>query len=109
MKKIVKMSFEGQNLSKLANERNFYDLQNMLTPGVILTLPRVTYVYIIILVKQVYWYISQVAGERLQDHWSSGFLGDDLFSSLVAFCLVLDSDCGYAVVLKKAPTDQSSF
>ena len=28
------------------------------------------------------------------------------FSSLVAFCLVLDSDCGYAVVLKKAPTDQ---
>ena len=28
--------------------------------------------YIIILVKQVYWYISQVSGERLQDHWSSG-------------------------------------
>ena len=29
--------------------------------------------YITILVKQVYWYISQVSGERLQDHWSSGF------------------------------------
>ena len=28
--------------------------------------------YINILVKQVYWYISQVSGERLQDHWSSG-------------------------------------
>ena len=28
---------------------------------------------ITILVKQVYWYISQVSGERLQDHWSSGF------------------------------------
>ena len=28
--------------------------------------------YIIILVKQVYWYISQVSGERLQDHWFSG-------------------------------------
>ena len=28
--------------------------------------------YIIILVKQVYWYISRVSGERLQDHWSSG-------------------------------------
>ena len=27
--------------------------------------------YITILVKQVYWYISQVSGERLQDHWSS--------------------------------------
>ena len=25
-----------------------------------------------ILVKQIYWYISQVSGERLQDHWSSG-------------------------------------
>ena len=31
------------------------------------------YMYITILVKQVYWYISQVSGERLQDHWSSGF------------------------------------
>ena len=28
--------------------------------------------YCIILVKQVYWYISRVSGERLQDHWSSG-------------------------------------
>ena len=27
---------------------------------------------ITILVKQVYWYISRVSGERLQDHWSSG-------------------------------------
>ena len=23
-------------------------------------------------VCQVYWYISQISGERLQDHWSSG-------------------------------------
>ena len=30
--------------------------------------------YITILVKQVYWYISQVADECLQDHWPSGFL-----------------------------------
>ena len=22
--------------------------------------------------KHVYWYIQQIAGERLQDHWSSG-------------------------------------
>ena len=28
--------------------------------------------YITILVKQSYWYISQVSGERLQDNWSSG-------------------------------------
>ena len=29
---------------------------------------------ITILVKQVYWYISWVSGERLQDHWSSGWV-----------------------------------
>ena len=22
--------------------------------------------------KHVYWYIQQISGERLQDHWSSG-------------------------------------
>ena len=32
------------------------------------------YMYITILVKQVYLYISKVSGERLQDHWSSGLL-----------------------------------
>ena len=65
-------------MSKLANGLNFYDLKNKLTPGVILTLPRVIYMYITILVKQVYWNIFQVSGELLQDHRSSGFLGDDL-------------------------------
>ena len=30
--------------------------------------------YITILVKIVYLFISQVSGERLQDHWSSGFI-----------------------------------
>ena len=23
--------------------------------------------------KHVYWYMQQISGERLQDHWSSGF------------------------------------
>ena len=23
--------------------------------------------------KYVYWYMKQISGERLQDHWSSGF------------------------------------
>ena len=48
-----------------------YDLKKKLTSGVIPILPRVIYMYITILVKQVYWYISQVSGEHL--HWSSGF------------------------------------
>ena len=27
-----------------------------------------------IIFKHVYWYMQQVSGERLQDHWSSGIL-----------------------------------
>ena len=27
-----------------------------------------------IMFKHVYWYMQQISGERLQDHWSSGFL-----------------------------------
>ena len=26
-----------------------------------------------IIFKYVYWYMQQISGERLQDHWSSGF------------------------------------
>ena len=26
-----------------------------------------------IMFKHVYWYMQQISGERLQDHWSSGF------------------------------------
>ena len=26
-----------------------------------------------IIFKHVYWYMQQMSGERLQDHWSSGF------------------------------------
>ena len=27
-----------------------------------------------IIFKDVYWYMKQISGERLQDHWSSGIL-----------------------------------
>ena len=27
-----------------------------------------------IIFKHVYWYMQQISGERLQDHWSTGFL-----------------------------------
>ena len=40
--------------------------------------------YITIVVKQVYWYISQVSGERLQDHWSSGSNGG--ITAYMCFC-----------------------
>ena len=29
-----------------------------------------------IIFKHVYWYMQQISGERLQDHWSSGFFKD---------------------------------
>ena len=28
-----------------------------------------------IIFKYVYWYMKQISGERLQDHWSSGLPG----------------------------------
>ena len=27
-----------------------------------------------IIFKHVYWYMQQISGERLQDHWSSGYI-----------------------------------
>ena len=33
-----------------------------------------------IIFKHVYWYIQQISGERLQDHWSPG--SDFLFKML---------------------------
>ena len=29
-----------------------------------------------IIFKYVYWYMKQISGERLQDHWSSGLIFD---------------------------------
>ena len=31
-----------------------------------------------IIFKHVYWYMQQISGERLQDHWSSGLLLEPL-------------------------------
>ena len=64
---------KGKTCSKLANGLKFYVFKKKLTPGIALTrCPGVIYMFITILVKQVYWYLSWVSDERLQDHWSSG-------------------------------------
>ena len=74
-----KLAGNGQMDLRLMSEKIW-------TPGVCLPPPRgnihvyysdiqrsgVIYMYSTILVKQVYWYISRVSGELLQDHWSSG-------------------------------------
>ena len=64
---------------KIFQEMGIYDSENKMDPGVQLSLPW-GYIHVYdknkteIIVKQVYWHLSQVSGERLQDHWSSGFL-----------------------------------
>ena len=40
-----------------------------------------------IIFKHVYWYMQQISGERLQDHWSSGFV---LPVSSAIFCIHLN-------------------
>ena len=32
-----------------------------------------------IIFKYVYWYMKQISGERLQDHWSSGSVSSSKF------------------------------
>ena len=53
-----------------------------------------------IIFKYVYWYMKQISGERLQDHWSSGFLmrHSDL-CLFVPFYWRLTSPSSSAVVL----------
>ena len=75
------MSFKGLNFSKLANGLIFYDLKGINS--------RVIYMYITILVKTVYLFISPVSGERLQDHWSSGFPFFVLFYFILFYLFIL--------------------
>ena len=39
-----------------------------------------------IIFKYVYWYMKQISGERLQDHWSSGLLYSSHFQ-LISYYL----------------------
>ena len=71
---LLKCHLKGKTCSKLANGLKFYDLKKKLTPGVALTRPW-GYIHVCYHSRQtIYWYISQVSGERLQDHWSSCLL-----------------------------------
>ena len=78
MQKTVKMTLKGKKLQgNWQVDRIFMNLKKKLTPGSILTLSwGYIHVYMFI-VKQVCWYISQISGERLQSHWSSGWFSHD--------------------------------
>ena len=42
-----------------------------------------------IIFKHVYWYMQQMSGERLQDHWSSGYYMPFNMQWKVLICLFL--------------------
>ena len=46
-----------------------------------------------IIFKHVYWYMQLISGERLQDHWSSGFtsLGFMLMAEKIKYSQINDS------------------
>ena len=36
-----------------------------------------------IIFKHVYWYMQQISGERLQDHWSSGLVHNSFITDII--------------------------
>ena len=71
--KLLKCHLKGKASRKLANGRNLEDSEKkkMHAPRA-LSAPALELNTIIF--KHIYWYMQQISGERLQDHWSSGFL-----------------------------------
>ena len=68
--KLLKCHLKGKASRKLANGQNIDYSENRSRASYALTLGLNT-----IILKHVYWYMymQQISGERLQDHWSSGY------------------------------------
>ena len=62
MGKLLKCHLKGKTCRKLANGQDI-DFSEKIVPK--LGLFFIIFIY-------VYWYIQQISGERLQDHWFSG-------------------------------------
>ena len=68
--KLLKMSFEEKSQQDICKWTNIdYSEKRKWPKGVICPC---TGVKNTIIVKHVCWYMQQISGERLQDHWSSG-------------------------------------
>ena len=53
-----------------------------------------------IIFKYVYWYMKQISGERLQDHWSSGSVWVyTKFNSILFLLYSISCDCVSCVYL----------
>ena len=69
--KLLKCHLKEKANRKLANGQNIEDSEKRKWPKG-LSAPALELNTIIF--KHVYWYMQLISGERLQDHWSSGFL-----------------------------------
>ena len=65
--KLLKCNLKGKTSRKLANGQNIEDSEKRKWPKSFIC--PCTGVF-----KHVYWYMQQISGERLQDHWSSGII-----------------------------------
>ena len=68
--KLLKCHLKEKANRKLANGQNIEDSEKRKWPKG-LSAPALELNTIIF--KHVYWYMQLISGERLQDHWSSGF------------------------------------
>ena len=64
--KLLKCRLKGKASRKLANGQNIEDSEKRKWPK--------GFICPCIIFKHVYWYMQQISGERLQDHWSSGLI-----------------------------------
>ena len=65
MQKTVKMTLKGKLSGNGQMNRIFMKLKKKLNPGDVLTLSWALYIYMTFVFEQVFWYISQISGERL--------------------------------------------
>ena len=65
--KLLKCHLKGKTSRKLAHEQNIDYSEQRKWHKAALGLNTIIF-------KHVYWYMQQISGERLQDHWSSGLL-----------------------------------
>ena len=75
----------GNTSWKWTNGHDIYDSKNEIAPRGS-SFPARGCHYMTKIVKHVYWYISQISGERLQDHWSSVVFFFFFFFFLFCFC-----------------------
>ena len=74
--KLLKCHLKEKANRKLANGQNIEDSEKRKWPKG-LSAPALELNTIIF--KHVYWYMQLISGERLQDHWSSGYICKPIF------------------------------